>query len=109
MELFTAAEVGSKLRLSESTIWNWQYGRKAAPAGFPPPVKMCGAVRWRSTDICNFIESLPFTDFGRIKPTEQQLSAITKASTGSFVTAPVRGRGRPRKVALLDRQVGVNL
>ena len=103
MELLTAAEVGTKLKLSESTIWNWQYGRKAAPAGFPPPVKVSSAVRWRDSDICKFIAGLPFSNLGCIKPTSEQLQAfklVSAVDSTPSLSALSRGRGRPRKIAV---------
>lgn len=103
MELLTAADVGTKLKLSESTIWNWQYGRKAAPAGFPPSVKVLSAVRWRDSDICNFIAGLPFSNFGCIKPTDQQIQSfrlISAVDSTPSLNSPSQGRGRPRKIAI---------
>ena len=76
MEFLTAIEVGEKLKLSESTIWNWQYGRKPAPEGFPSSVKVLTAVRWRDSDLYEFIADLPFSKFGCIKPSNQQLQAL---------------------------------
>lgn len=103
-ELLKAAEVAQKLKLSEATIWNWQYGRRTAPAGFPTPVKMCGAVRWRGQDVDNFIKGLPFSDFGCISPSESQLSAVKNmadsGARGHSSRAPIRGRGRPRNVTV---------
>jgi predicted DNA-binding transcriptional regulator AlpA len=102
MELLTAAEVGTKLKFSESTIWNWQYGRRAAPTGFPPPVNVSNAVRWRDYDICKFIADLPFSKLGCIKPTSQQLEAfklVSAADSTPSPSTPSRGRGRPRKIA----------
>ena len=102
-ELLKAAQVAQKLKISEATIWNWQYGRRAAPVGFPTPVKMSGAVRWRGKDVDNFIVELPFTDFGCIRASESQLSAAKNTADsgtlGHSLRAPIRGRGRPRKVA----------
>ena len=104
MELLTATEVGAKLKLSESTIWNWQYGRKTAPEGFPSSVKVLTSVRWRDSDICEYIAGLPFSKFGCIKPTNQQLQALKLRSdveSTSYLDTPSRGRGRPRKVSVV--------
>lgn len=104
MELLTATEVGAKLKLSESTIWNWQYGRKTAPEGFPSSVKVLTAVRWRDSDIYEYIAGLPFSKFGCIKPTNQQLQALkirSDVESTSYLDTPSRGRGRPRKVSVV--------
>ena len=93
LELLTAAEVAVILKISEASIWNWQYGRKTPPVGFPPPVKIGASVRWRSSDIQEFIKGLPPTTTGRIPvPGLAQTTPATVA-----LTKPVRGRGRPRK------------
>ena len=102
MELLTATEVGAKLKLSEATIWNWHYGRKAAPAGFPPSIKISSAVRWRNVDIDNYISDLPFTTFGCIRSSDVQSEAsksILLGARNSVLNLPKRGRGRPRKIA----------
>ena len=104
MELLTAIEVGEKLKLSESTIWNWQYGRKPAPEGFPSSVKVLTAVRWRDSDLYDFIADLPFSKFGCIKPSNQQLQALklrSEVESIPYLNTPSRGRGRPRKVSVV--------
>jgi predicted DNA-binding transcriptional regulator AlpA len=104
MELLTAIEVGEKLKLSESTIWNWQYGRKPAPEGFPSSVKVLTAVRWRDSDLYEFIADLPFSKFGCIKPSNQQLQAFklrSEVESIPYLNTPSRGRGRPRKVSVV--------
>ena len=93
LELLAAADVAAILKISEASIWNWQYGRKTPPFGFPPPVKIGASVRWRSSDIQVFILGLPLTTTGRI-PVPGQLLPI---KTTVVVLKPVRGRGRPRK------------
>jgi predicted DNA-binding transcriptional regulator AlpA len=94
LELLAAADVAVILKISEASIWNWQYGRKAPPIGFPPPVKIGASVRWRSSDIQIFILSLPLTTTGRI-PMPGNAPA---ASPPIVLDKPVRGRGRPRKI-----------
>jgi predicted DNA-binding transcriptional regulator AlpA len=102
MELLTAAEVGAKLKLSKDTIWNWHYGRKPAPEGFPPSIKISSAVRWRLSDIDSYISGVPFTTFGCIKcPVvliEESKKILVSDSTKAL-NFPARGRGRPRKIA----------
>lgn len=93
LELLAAADVAAILKISESSVWNWQYGRKTPPFGFPPPVKIGASVRWRSSDIQVFILGLPLTTTGRI-PVPGQLLPIKSTVV---VLKPVRGRGRPRK------------
>lgn len=94
LELLAAADVAAILKISESSIWNWQYGRKTPPLGFPPPVKIGASVRWRSSDIQVFILGLPLTTTGRIPlPGHLQPSMTTVV-----LAKPIRGRGRPRKV-----------
>jgi predicted DNA-binding transcriptional regulator AlpA len=93
LELLAAADVAAILKISEASIWNWQYGRKTPPIGFPPPVKIGASVRWRSSDIQAFILGLPPTTTGRIA-----VPGLAQAtSTTVVLTKPVRGRGRPRK------------
>lgn len=93
LELLTAAEVAVILKISEASIWNWQYGRKKPPVGFPPPVKIGASVRWRSSDIQEFIKGLPHTTTGCIP-----VPGLAPATPTTVVlTKPVRGRGRPRK------------
>jgi predicted DNA-binding transcriptional regulator AlpA len=93
LELLTAADVAVILKISEASVWNWQYGRKAPPVGFPPPVKIGASVRWRSSDIQEFIKGLPHTTTGCIP-----LPGLVQATPPTVVlTTPVRGRGRPRK------------
>ena len=93
LELLTAAEVAVILKISEASIWNWQYGRKAPPVGFPPPVKIGASIRWRSSDIQEFIKGLPPTTTGRIP-----VPGLTQTTPPTVVlTKPVRSRGRPRK------------
>jgi predicted DNA-binding transcriptional regulator AlpA len=94
LELLAAADVAAILKVSEASVWNWQYGRKTPPVGFPPPVKIGASVRWRSSDIQAFILGLPLATTGRIP-----LPGQTPAASGPVVLdKPVRGRGRPRKM-----------
>lgn len=93
LELLTAAEVAVILKISEASIWNWQYGRKTPPVGFPPPVKIGASVRWRSSDIQEFILGLPPTTTGRIPVP----GLAQEAPISVVLTKPVRGRGRPPK------------
>jgi len=93
LELLAAADVAAILKISEASIWNWQYGRKTPPIGFPPPVKIGASVQWRSSDIQVFILGLPLTTTGRIP-----LPGLAQAAPATVVlTKPARGRGRPRK------------
>lgn len=94
LELLTAADAAAILKISEASVWNWQYGRKAPPLGFPPPVKIGASVRWRSVDIQVFIMGLTPATTGRIPaPGQANLSPMLVA-----LDKPVRGRGRPRKI-----------
>ena len=94
VELLAAADVAVILKISEASIWNWQYGRKTPPLGFPPPVKIGASVRWRSSDIQAFILGLPLTTTGRIP-----MPGLVQATpTALVLVKPVRGRGRPRKI-----------
>lgn len=95
LELLDATEVAAILKISKASVWNWQYGRKTPPAGFPPPVKIGTSVRWRSSDIHVFIQGLPFSTTGRIP-----VPGVVQAAAAKVVVLdkPVRGRGRPRKV-----------
>jgi len=94
LELLAAADVAVILKISEASVWNWQYGRKAPPVGFPPPVKIGASVRWRSSDIQAFIVGLPVTTTGRIP-----MPGLVQATPNVVVLdKPVRGRGRPRKM-----------
>jgi len=89
-----AADVAKILKISAASIWNWQYGRKKPPPGFPPPVKIGTSVRWRSSDIQTFILGLPITTTGRIPQPELAQPALAAVT----LLKPVRGRGRPRKI-----------
>jgi predicted DNA-binding transcriptional regulator AlpA len=40
LELLTAVDVAKLLKISESSIWNWQYGRKTPPPAFRRPSKL---------------------------------------------------------------------
>lgn len=95
LELLDAVAVAAILKVSESSIWNWQYGRKTPPVGFPPPVKIGTSVRWRSSDIHVFILGLPFATTGRIPAPGVQPTAPPQVVA---LDKPVRGRGRPRKM-----------
>ena len=93
LELLAAVDVAKILKISAASIWNWQYGRKKPPPGFPPPVKIGTSVRWRSSDIQEFIKGLPPTTTGCIP-----VPGLVQATPTTVVlTKPVRGRGRPRK------------
>jgi predicted DNA-binding transcriptional regulator AlpA len=94
LELLAAADVAKILKISAASIWNWQYGRKKPPPGFPPPVKIGASVRWRSSDIQAFILGLPITTTGRIPQPELVQPALAAVT----LLKPVRGRGRPRKI-----------
>lgn len=94
LELLTAADVAAILKISEASVWNWQYGRKVPPVDFPPPVKIGASVRWRSSDIQAFIHGLPVSVSGRIP-----LPGLRQVVPAAVVLdKPVRGRGRPRKL-----------
>lgn len=92
--LLAAVDVAVILKISEASVWNWHYGRKSPPVGFPPPVKVGACVRWRSSDIQVFIQGLPPTTTGRIPSPTPQKEALPPL----ILVKPVRGRGRPRKV-----------
>ncbi len=94
LELLAAADVAKILKISAASIWNWQYGRKRPPPGFPPPVKIGPSFRWRSSDIQAFILGLPITTTGRIPQPE----LTPPAQATAVLLKPVRGRGRPRKI-----------
>ena len=93
LELLTAEDVAVILKISGSSVWNWHYGRKKSPVGFPPPVKIGASVRWRSSDIELFIAGLPPSTTGRIP-----MPGLPQAAPRALMLVkPVRGRGRPRK------------
>mgnify|MGYP003409870669 CR=1 FL=1 len=96
LELLAAADVAVILKISQASVWNWHYGRKAPPLGFPPPVKIGASVRWRSSDIQIFIQGLPLTTTGRIP-----MPGLAPATSPTVaLDKPVRGRGRPRKIPI---------
>ena len=67
-------------------------------------LKFLTAVRWRDSDIYEYIAGLPFSKFGCIKPTNQQLQTLKLRSdveSTSYLDTPSRGRGRPRKVSVV--------
>jgi len=82
--LLDSKTVAEKITFSESTVLNWAYGRKPAPAGFPPPKKISNRLLWVEDDLDAWIDSMSIY---KTHTTHQTASDL-----------PVkRGRGRPRK------------
>lgn len=91
--------VAEKISFSPTTIINWAYGRKPAPAGFPSPRKISNRLLWVESDIDSWIDALS------IYPKEASTAAglptldvqpDTYEDARALVTQK-RGRGRPRK------------
>lgn len=51
--LFNVRDVASRLKVSVRTVW-----KLAATRKLPPPLRIGGARRWKSSDVENFIERL---------------------------------------------------
>jgi predicted DNA-binding transcriptional regulator AlpA len=96
LELLDAVAVAAILKVSESSIWNWQYGRKTPPVGFPPPVKIgtIGAVALigHSCVHSGAADSRPPGEFRTRNCSQPHLPQVVA------LDKPVRGRGRPRKM-----------
>lgn len=85
-------EISARIPFARATILNWAYGRKPAPVGFPPPVKIGGKLVWVDTDIDAWIESHARNSSLPPPPSAPQAKANISQEQ------PVRrGRGRPRK------------
>lgn len=80
-------EVGKRIPFAASTILNWAYRRKPAPAGFPAPVKVGGKLVWLESDLDSWIQSHSSLPPSHPAPQAHEAQAQT----------PRRGRGRPRK------------
>ena len=52
--LFTDAEVAAVMSVSRNTIWRWADQLE----GFPQPVRIGGATRWRKADVDRYIANL---------------------------------------------------
>ena len=89
LELLSIDDVACIFKISKETIKNWLYrpDTHAFPPGFPLKVDFMGLVRWRSSDINEFIKSLNLIPFQ-----SQSKSYETKGVKG--------GRGNPRKSAI---------
>lgn len=83
--LLNAHEVGERLNLAASTIAKWSCGARAAPVGFPRPVKLGRLARWRSDAIEAWVDGLGMPS--------------VEAEPVAAETQPQRGPGRPRKNA----------
>ncbi len=51
-QLLNVSEVAELLSLGKSSIW-----RHVSNGTLPKPIKICGATRWRKSDIETFIEN----------------------------------------------------
>jgi predicted DNA-binding transcriptional regulator AlpA len=97
MRLLTIALVAQVLCLSPVTVAHWAYGRRAAPDGFPPPLKIARRLRWREEDISHWLESLA-TDAGATLSAPS--SSLTTLGAAATCSASKQMRpGRPRKSA----------
>lgn len=96
-KLINSEAVGEKISFSASTIENWAYGRKPAPPGFPPPVKVSNRLLWVESDLDQWIDSMKI--FPKSVSNEHGWPTIdvqpeTLKEAASMVK---RGRGRPKK------------
>ncbi len=96
-QLIDSNKVGEKISFSSSTVLNWAYGRKPAPPGFPPPVKVSNRLLWVESDIDEWIDSMKI--FPKTISKEHGWPTIdVQPETLKEAAAMVkRGRGRPRK------------
>jgi predicted DNA-binding transcriptional regulator AlpA len=100
LELLTIDEFARILKISPATIDNWVYGRKKAPAGFPPAIDLVSNRRWRSSDIQQFIADLPFRKTGKIPTPPRPCQNAINNEPLLPLDRPIRGRGRPRKIPI---------
>jgi predicted DNA-binding transcriptional regulator AlpA len=98
-QLIDSIKVGEKIAFSSSTVLNWAYGRKPAPPGFPPPVKVSNRLLWVESDVDEWIDSMKI--FPKTISKEHGWPTIdVQPETLKDAAAMVkRGRGRPRKKA----------
>jgi predicted DNA-binding transcriptional regulator AlpA len=83
-------ETAQGINFSYSHVRKWTYGQKPLPTGWPMPVKIGGAIRYRRDDIERWIAQLS-------NEGEQQNNAGLECNTPALK----RRRGRPRKVSKL--------
>ena len=53
IQLLTAAETAAALAISKATLW-----RRVRDVGFPQPIKIGGATRWRAGDLLDYINQI---------------------------------------------------
>ena len=56
--LLSDMEVAQLLSVSRTTVWRWLKDIE----GFPEPLKIGGATRWRRADVAKFVSSLATID-----------------------------------------------
>ncbi len=56
--LLSDIEVAQLLSVSRTTVWRWLRDIE----GFPEPLKIGGATRWRRADVAKFVSSLATID-----------------------------------------------
>ena len=56
--LLSDIEVAQLLSVSRTTVWRWLRDIE----GFPEPLKIGGATRWRRADVAKFVSSLTTID-----------------------------------------------
>lgn len=94
--LLALLDVSVLVTVSVSTVRNWAYKRKPAPAGFPAPVKVGRMLRYRTADIENYVASIG----GDAMPPAAELAmpcAGQPVQEETVTVVPKRPRGRPRK------------
>lgn len=96
-QLIDCEKVGEKINFSSATVLNWAYGRKPAPPGFPPPVKVSNRLLWVLSDVDEWIDSMKI--FPKSISTERGWPTIdVQPETLKDAAAMVkRSRGRPPK------------
>ena len=93
VEAFGIPEVAKKLKVKESTVKNWlkPSSGKLPPPNFPRPTKMNGRLRWSSVDFADFV--IKYFSNGSFTQ-----NFPTKNFNDIQLDAPLRKRGRPRKL-----------
>lgn len=81
-------EVSKIVGFAPTSVQNWAYKRKPAPAGFPMPSKVAGKLLWVQQDVENWVLSFSVS---------AQQNGSTNPAASTFAPPP-RRRGRPRKV-----------
>jgi predicted DNA-binding transcriptional regulator AlpA len=116
MKLLTKYDIAEIIGKRVRTIENWLNGYQTTPEDFPEPIKIGNSIRWRDSDVEEYLNSLPLLK--RFSKTENyiisnesktQQKKLFNHINGKNSSEPVakRGRGRPRKIQAACKEAGV--